>query len=106
MFSPPLSLQPLSLHFLYFHGVKTEANGANSKVTGVALFPPTPTPQPETKVALQRRDKGCHTILIEFLLSHFRLHCGLSKDIAFNVAKSLTVQCPFFSPKTGFMLSL
>lgn len=28
----------LSLYFLYFHGVETEVNGANSKVTGVALF--------------------------------------------------------------------
>lgn len=36
MFSLPLSASPFT--FLHFHGVTTEANGANSKVTGAALF--------------------------------------------------------------------
>lgn len=61
----------LTLYFLYFHGAKTEANGANSKVTGAALF----SHRPKTKVALHWGKKGCHTILIEFSLSCFHLHC-------------------------------
>lgn len=73
----------LSLYVLYFHGVTTEANGANSKVTGAALF----SHRPKTKVALQRGKKGWHAILIEFSLSGFLLHCSLSPYIAFDVAK-------------------
>ncbi len=72
-----------SLYFLYFHGVKTEANGANSEVTGAAFF----SRRPKTKVALQLGEKGCHTILIEFSLSCFQLHCSLSQDIAFKCCK-------------------
>lgn len=79
--SPSVSL---SLYFLDFHGVKTEANGANSKVTGAALF----SRRPKTKVALQLGKKGCHTILIAFSLSCFQSCCSLSWYIAFNVAET------------------
>lgn len=74
----------LSLYFLYFRGAKTEANGANSEVTGGALF----SRRPKTKVALQLGKKGCHTILIEFSLSCFQSQCSLSPYIALSVAKT------------------
>lgn len=51
--------------FYTFYGGMTQANDANPKVTGAALFSHTP----KTKPALSRGRKGCHSILIEFSLS-------------------------------------
>lgn len=97
----------LSLYFLYFHGAKTEANGANSKVTGAALFPC----RAKTKVALQLGEKGCHAILIEFSLSCFSRISAFLHTLH-SVLHRLTVPVPFFSSKspgtemTVFMLSM
>lgn len=84
----------LSLYFVYFHGVKTEANGANSKVTGAALF----RADQRQKNALQLGKKGCHTILIEFSLSHFQLHCSFFFffSVVFSMLQRLIVQCPLY----------
>lgn len=53
MFALSLRLPLSPLTFLHFHGVTTGANGANTEVTGAALF----AADQKTKVALQRGEK-------------------------------------------------
>lgn len=60
--SVSLSLSSFFFTFLYFHGVKTEANGPNSKVTGVALF----HMDQRQRSLFSVEKKNCHTILMEF----------------------------------------
>lgn len=77
----PLSVS-LTLYFLYFHAVKTEVNGANSKVTGAALF----ASHQRQRLLFSKGRKGASLYWLSFHYPVFS-STAVSFRVAFSVAK-------------------